>query len=48
MFPYKRATIDYGFEFVNDIESVNLNLLLNVFLWVGVSEPWGPGGVVHN
>ena len=25
MYPYKGATIDHGFEFVNDIESINLN-----------------------
>ena len=43
MFPYERTTIDYGLEFVNDIESINLNFLLNVPLWGGVSEPWGPG-----
>ena len=43
MFPYRRATIDCGFEFVNDIESI-----LNVPYGGGVSGPWGPGGVVHN
>ena len=35
MFPYKRATIDYGFEFINDIESINLNSVIECFL-VGV------------
>ena len=32
MFPYKRATIDCGFEFVNNIESINLNLVIKCFL----------------
>ena len=31
MFPYKRATIDCGFEFVNDIESINLNFVIKCF-----------------
>ena len=33
MFRYKRATIDHGFEFVNDIESItNLNFVIGCFL----------------
>ena len=32
MFPYKKATIDCGFEFVNNIESINLNLGTKCFL----------------
>ena len=35
MSSYKRATIDYGFEIVNDIESINLNFGVGCFL-VGV------------
>ena len=35
MFPYKIATIDSGFAFVNDIESINLNFIAGCFL-VGV------------
>ena len=35
MFPYKRTTIDYGFEFVNSIQSINLNFVIKCFL-VGV------------
>ena len=32
MFPYKIATIDGGFAFVNDIESLNLNFIAGCFL----------------
>ena len=32
MFPYKKTTIDCGFEFVNDIESINLKLVTKFFL----------------
>ena len=46
MFPYKRAAIDYGFEFVNDIESINLNSGIKCFL-VGAGF-LGHGDVVHN
>ena len=35
MFPYKRATIDCGFEFVNDVQSINLSFVIKCFL-VGV------------
>ena len=35
MFSYKRATTDYGFEIVNDIESINLNFGIKCF-FVGV------------
>ena len=35
MFPYKRAILDYGFEFVHDIESINLSFVIQCFL-VGV------------
>ena len=35
MFPYEGATIDCGFEFVNDIQSINLNFVTTCFL-VGV------------
>ena len=32
MFLYKKATIDCGFAFVNDIESLNLNVIVGCFL----------------
>ena len=32
MFLYKNATIDCGFEFINNIESINLNLVAGCFL----------------
>ena len=32
MFPYKRATIDYVFQFINDIKSINLNSVIKCFL----------------
>ena len=32
MFCYKSAAIDYRFEFVNDIESVNLNFVIGCLL----------------
>ena len=54
MFPCRIATIDSGFAFVNNIESLNLNFIAGCFLvgvWVfpcggGVSGPWWPGSVV--
>ena len=47
MFPYKIATIDSGFAFVNNIESLNLYFIAGCFLvGGGVSGPWGPRGVV--
>ena len=35
MFPYKWATIDYGFEFVNDIESYFSFVIKCFFMGVG-------------
>ena len=35
MFPYRMATIDSGFAFVNNVESLNLNFIAGCFL-VGV------------
>ena len=32
MFPYRMATIDSGFAFVNNIESSNLNFIAGCFL----------------
>ena len=32
MFPYKKATIDCGLAFVNNIESLNLNFIAGCFL----------------
>ena len=32
MFPYRRATIDCGFEFVNDIESIDFSFVIKCFL----------------
>ena len=43
MFPYKKATIDCGFAFVNNIESLNLNFIAGCFL-VGVGF-LGHGGL---
>ena len=44
MFPYKRATIDREFEFVNNIESINLNLVIKCFLMgMGFLSHGGPG-----
>ena len=46
MFPCKMATIDGGFAFVNNIESLNLNFVApgRVFpCGGGVSGPWGRG-----
>ena len=43
MFPYRRATIDCGFEFVNDVESINLSFVVGCFL-VGVGL-LGRGGL---
>ena len=46
MFPYRVATIDSGFAFGNNIESLNLNFIAGCFL-VGVGS-WAMGakGVV--
>ena len=44
MFPYKMAAIDSGFEFVNNIESFNLNFIAGCFL-VGAGF-LGHGGMV--
>ena len=35
MFPYGGSTIDCGFEFVNDVQSINLSFVIGCFL-VGV------------
>ena len=43
MFPCKKATIDCGFAFVNNIESLNLNFIAGCFL-VGVGIV-GHGGL---
>ena len=44
MFPYKRTTIDCGFEFVNDIESINLSFVIKCFLMgVGFQGHGCPG-----
>ena len=44
MVPYRIATIDSGFAFVNNIESLNLNFISGCFLvWVGFL---GHGGMV--
>ena len=43
MFPYKKATIDCGFAFVNDIESLNLNIAGCFLVGVGFL---GHGGMV--
>ena len=32
MFPYRRATIDCGFELVNDLESIDLSFVIKCFL----------------
>ena len=42
MFSYRRATIDCGFEFVNDIESINLSFVIKCFL-MGFLSHEGPG-----
>ena len=44
MFPYKIATIDSGFAFVNNIGSLNLDFIAGCFL-VGVGF-LGRGGLV--
>ena len=44
MFPYKIATVDSGFAFVNNIESSILNFIAGCFL-VGVGF-LGHGGMV--
>ena len=45
MFPYRKATIDSGFAFVNNIESLNLNLNIAGCFLVGVGflGHGGPG-----
>ena len=44
MFPYKKATIDCGFEFVNNIESINFNLVTKCFLMgMGFLSHGSPG-----
>ena len=44
MFPYRRATIDCGFELVNDIESINLSFVIKCFLMgVGFLSHGGTG-----
>ena len=43
MFPYEKATIDCGFEFV-DVESINLSFVIKCFLvGVGFLGCGGPG-----
>ena len=32
MFPYRRATIDCGFEFVNDMKSIDFSFVIKCFL----------------
>ena len=32
MSPYRKATIDYGFAFVNNIESLDLNFIAGCFV----------------
>ena len=44
MFPYKIATIDGGFAFVNNIESLNLNFIAGVSLWGWGSWAMGAWG----
>ena len=47
MFLYRIATIDSGFAFVNNIESLNLNFIAGCSLvGGGASGPWVPRGVV--
>ena len=44
MFPYRIATIDSGFAFINNIESLNLNFIAGCFLvGVGFLGHGGPG-----
>ena len=47
MLPYKIATIDGGFAFVN-IESLNLNFIAGCFLGVGFLGHGGPGAWLLN
>ena len=42
------ATIDCGFEFVNDIESIDLSFAIGCFLVGWDFWAMGPGDVVHN
>ena len=44
MFPYKKATIDCGFAFVNNIKSLDLNFIAGG----GVSGPWGPKDYIYS
>ena len=46
MFPYKIATIDSEFAFVNNIESLNLNIIAGCFLVGWGFWAMGAGGVV--
>ena len=44
MFLYKRTAIECGFEFVNDIESINLSFVIKCFLMgTGFLSHGGPG-----
>ena len=44
MFPYKKVTIDCGFAFVNNVESLNLNFIAGCFLvGAGFLCHGGPG-----
>ena len=44
MFPCRMATVDGGFAFVNNIESLNLNFIAGCFLvGVGFLGHGGPG-----
>ena len=46
MFPYRIATINGGFAFVNNIESLNLNFIAGCFLGGWGFWAMGAGGVV--
>ena len=44
MFPYRMATTDSGFAFVNNVESLNLNFIAGCFfVGVGFLGHGGPG-----
>ena len=44
MFPYKKTTIDCGFAFINDIESLHLNFIVGCFfVGAGFLGHGGPG-----
>ena len=44
MFPYGKVTIDCGFAFVNNIESLNLDIIAGCFLvGAGFVGHGGPG-----